>query len=69
MYTLDEYLTDEEADAARAYLSAYCAEYDRVWQAGCAGDRERLMYWSELAHQAGKAARERSLAAALPKVE
>ncbi len=54
MYSLDEYLTDAEADAVRAYLSAYRAEYERLREAGHAGIHERLVYWSELAHQAGK---------------
>ena len=59
MYTIDEYLTELEARAERTYREAYCAEYLRLYEPGHSTDRERLMYWSELAHRAGKAAREK----------
>ena len=62
MYTLDTYLTPAEARAERAYLEAYRAEYERLYKAEWAGDRERLVYWSEVAHRVGRSARERVLA-------
>ena len=66
MYSIYEYLSEAEAGAERAYRQAYHAEYMRVYEPGHGEDRERLVYWSELAHQAGKAARERVLAAHQP---
>ena len=61
MYTIHEYLTEAEARAERAYSQAYYEEYMRLYKPGYSGDRERLVYWSELAHRAGRAARERVL--------
>ncbi len=61
MHTIDEYLSDVEASAERAYRQAYYSEYMRLYEPGRSGDRERLVYWSELAHRAGKAAREKVL--------
>lgn len=66
MDTLDGYLTEAEADAERAYRRAYHAEYTRLWEPNRSGDRERLLFWSELAHWAGKSARALALAAAVP---
>ena len=48
--TIYDYLTPEEAEACRAYLRSYSAEYERL------RDRETdemglLRYWSELAHR------------------
>ena len=56
--TIYDYLAPKEAEACRAYLGVYSAEYERL------RDRETeelevLRYWSELAHSAGKAARDR----------
>ena len=61
MYTLNSYLPEHEARAERTYRQAYCAEYLRLHDPQHASNRERLLYWSELAHRAGKAARERVL--------
>ncbi len=69
MDTLDRYLTESEAGGERAYRRAYHAEYTRLWEPNRSGDRERLLFWSELAHQVGKSARALALAAALPAVE
>ena len=66
MYTLDTYLTPAEARAERAYLEAYRAAYARLYEPEWAGDRERLVYWSELAHAAGRSARERVLSSEQP---
>ena len=63
METVYEYLTPVEAQAQRAYLDAYRAAYARVYEPGHSQDRERLLYWSALAHGAGRAARERVLSA------
>ena len=62
MYALDEYLTETESAAERAYFAAYRREYERNYDPKYAGDREKLIYWSALAHSAGKTARERVLA-------
>jgi hypothetical protein len=69
MDTLDGYLSEAEAGAERAYRRAYHAEYARLWEPDRSGDRERLPFWSELAHRVGKSARALALAAALPAVE
>ncbi len=61
MYTLESFLPEHEARAERAYLEGYRTEYARLSEPGQAADRERLLYWSELAHRAGKAARETEL--------
>ena len=61
MYTIYEYLTEPEARAERAYRQAYYDEYMRLYKRGHSEDQERLVYWSELAHRAGNAARERVL--------
>ncbi len=61
MDTIYTYLTDVEAEAERAFRAAYCEEYSRVYEPGHAGDRARLVYWSELAGAAGRLARERVL--------
>ena len=63
MYPIDEYLTELEATGIRAYRQAYHAEYMRLHKPERAGEREYLVYWSELAHRAGNTARERVLAA------
>ena len=65
MYTLDSYLPEHEARAERAFRHAYCAEYTRLYKPCYSEDRERLVYWGELAHRAGKLARERVLSEAL----
>lgn len=64
MYTIDSYLTETESRAEHAYRSAYHAEYTRVFEPQYSGDRERLLFWASLAHQAAKAARERILGTA-----
>ncbi len=69
MDTLDGYLTESEAGAEHAYRRAYHAEYTRLWEPNRSGDRERPLFWSELAHQVGKSARALALAAALPAIE
>ena len=61
MYTLDSYLPEHEARAERAYRQAYCVEYLRLHEPKHASNRERLLYWSDLAHRAGKAARDKVL--------
>ncbi len=63
METVYEYLTPVEAQAQRAYLEAYRAAYTRVYELGHSQDRERLLYWSALAHSSGCTARERVLSA------
>ena len=62
MYTLDTYLTPAEARVERAYLQAYRGAYARLYEPKWTGDREHLLYWSQLAHAAGRSARERVLA-------
>ncbi|MDQ3327461.1 MAG: hypothetical protein M3506_02915 [Chloroflexota bacterium] len=69
MDMLDGYLTEAEAAAERAYRRAYHAEHTRLWEPNRSGDRERLLFWNELAHQVGKSARALALAAALPAAE
>ena len=66
MYSIYEYLSDREAEAEQAFRQAYSAEYIRLYDPGHARDREHLVYWTELACRAGKAARERVLGAQRP---
>ena len=66
MYTLDKYLPEHEAAAERVYIQAYYEAYTRVYEPGHSDDRERLIYWSELANWAGSRARERALAQTQP---
>lgn len=65
MNTIYEYLSEPEARAEAAYRRAYCTEYTRVYEPGCSQDRERLLYWSALAHSVARAARDRVLRAEL----
>lgn len=72
MESLAMYLTEAEARAVCAYREAYSAEYMRLYEPRHAGDHERLLFWSELAHRAGKSAQEKALLAqpvALPDAE
>lgn len=62
MYTIYTYLSDAEARAEHRYRQVYYTEYMRVYETGRSTDRERLLLWSELAHRAGKSARDRILA-------
>lgn len=57
MFTINEYLTETEARAEQAYREAYRAEYERVYEGRHAADRTHLVYWSDLAHRVGRAAR------------
>lgn len=60
MVMLGSYLPEREARAERAYLESYRTEYTRLYEPGRVA-RERLLYWSGLAHRSGKAAREAEL--------
>lgn len=64
MHTIDVYLTETESQAEHAYRSAYYTEYTRVFEPQYSQDRERLLFWAALAHQAAKTARARILQAA-----
>lgn len=61
MDTIDIYLTEVEARAEHAYRQSYYTEYMRVFEPGHPDDRDRLAFWSQLAHFAAKAARDRVL--------
>lgn len=56
-----ELLTDVEASGARAYVEAFRAEYERVYDASNAGDVTMLRFWQSLAHTTARVARERAL--------
>ncbi|MDQ3856770.1 MAG: hypothetical protein M3281_10310 [Chloroflexota bacterium] len=64
MDTIDSYLTEAEAEAEHAYRRAYSAEYLRLYDPLLSGDRQYVVYWSALAHAAGKLARARARGAA-----
>ena len=66
MESVYEDLTPVEALAQRAYLEAYRQAYTRGYEPGHSQDRERLLYWSALAHASGCTARERVLSAYQP---
>lgn len=61
MEPLSTYLSELEARAEEAYSQVYWNEYMRLYEPRYKSDREHLVYWSELAHRAAKAARERVL--------
>ncbi|MDP9381665.1 MAG: hypothetical protein M3Q29_16265 [Chloroflexota bacterium] len=63
METIDRYLTEAEARAEHAYRQAYYAEYTRVYEQRLSSDRQHVLHWAALAHNAARAARERVLRA------
>ena len=62
METISAFVTEQEATAERVYREVYATEYMRVYEPRLGTDREHQLFWSELAHRAAKAARERFLA-------
>lgn len=62
-------LTDVEASGARAYVEAFRAEYERVYDQRHAGDMTMLRFWQSLAHTSARVARERTLALGLDATE
>ena len=61
MSTLDTFLSDSEIKAEQEYRQVYYTEYMRVYEPARADDREKLLFWSDLAHRAAKSARDRML--------
>ena len=61
MYGISSYLTEAEGRAEQEYRRAYYDEYMRLYDPAHSTRPERVVYWSELAHRAGKSARDRSL--------
>ncbi|MEJ7652029.1 MAG: hypothetical protein WKH64_01055 [Chloroflexia bacterium] len=59
MDTIDMYMTEIEARGEHAFREAYYIEYMRLFDSTYVNDHQRQEFWSALAHQAGKLARER----------
>lgn len=62
MEAIRAYMTEPEARAEDVYREVYYAEYMRVYEPKRSTDRERQVFWSDLAHRAARSARDKILA-------